>query len=70
MGVAYYLQIVGQKNLDLSVASILLSMESVFAVIFGALLLQEKMTIWEWLGCILMFSALILSQIKFQKKAE
>ena len=70
MGIAYYLQIVGQKNLELSVASILLSMESVFAVIFGALLLQEKMTIWEWLGCILMFSALILSQIKFRKKAE
>ena len=69
MGVAYYLQILGQKNLELSVASILLSMESVFAVIFGALILKETMTPWEWLGCFLMLSALILSQIKFKKKA-
>ena len=68
MGFAYYLQILGQKDLDLSVASILLSMESVFAAIFGALLLKETMTFWEWLGCILMFSALILSQIKFKEK--
>ena len=68
MGIAYFLQILGQKDLDLSVASILLSMESVFAVIFGALLLQETLTLWEWLGCFLMFSALILSQIQFKKK--
>ena len=69
MGVAYYLQIVGQKDLELSVASILLSMESEFAAVFGALLLRETMTIWEGLGCVLMFSAVILSQIPFQKKA-
>jgi drug/metabolite transporter (DMT)-like permease len=68
MGVAYYLQILGQKNLELSVASILLSMESVFAVVFGALILKETMTPWEWLGCFLMLSALILSQIRFKKK--
>ena len=68
MGIAYLLQILGQKDLELSVASILLSMESVFAVIFGALILEETMTKWEWLGCALMFSALILSQIKFKKK--
>ena len=70
MGIAYYLQILGQKNVDLSVASILLSMESVFAVIFGALILGERMTTWEWLGCALMFSALILSQIRFKKKLD
>ena len=68
MGIAYFLQILGQKDLDLSVASILLSMESVFAAIFGALLLKETMNVWEWLGCFLMFSALILSQIQFKKK--
>ena len=68
MGIAYFLQIVGQKDLELSVASILLSMESVFAAVFGALLLRETMTAWEWLGCFLMFSALILSQVKFKKK--
>ena len=70
MGIAYLLQILGQKDLELSVASILLSMESVFAVIFGALILEETMTKWEWLGCALMFSALILSQIKFKKKTK
>ena len=67
MGIAYFLQILGQKNLELSAASILLSLESVFAVIFGALLLQETMTPWEWLGCGLMFAAVILSQIPFPK---
>lgn len=69
MGIAYFLQILGQKNLEPSAASILLSMESVFAVIFGALFLRETMTPWEWLGCILMFAAVILSQVQFQKKA-
>lgn len=69
MGVAYFLQIVGQKNLEMSVASILLSMESVFAIIFGALILRETMTGWEWLGCGLMFAAVTLSQIQFKKKA-
>lgn len=69
MGMAYFLQILGQKHLDLSVASILLSMESVFAAIFGALLLHERMTTWEWLGCGLMLTAVILSQIQLKKKA-
>lgn len=67
MGIAYYLQIVGQKNLEPSAASILLSMESVFAVLFGAWILKETMTPWEWLGCALMFAAVIMSQIQFEK---
>lgn len=67
MGVAYYLQILGQKYLEPSAASILLSMESVFAVIFGALFLHETMTSWESLGCVLMFAAVILSQVRFRK---
>lgn len=70
MGVAYYFQIIGQKDLDPSAASILFSMESVFAVIFGALFLQETMTKWEWLGCILMFAAVILSQVKIKTTAK
>ena len=70
MGIAYYLQILGQKYLEPSAASILLSMESVFAVIFGALFLKETMTVWEWIGCALMFAAVILSQIKFKKKEQ
>ena len=69
MGIAYYLQILGQKNLEPAAASILFSLESVFAVIFGALFLQETMTAWEWLGCGLMFCAVLLSQIQFREKA-
>jgi len=70
MGVAYYLQIVGQKHLAPSTASILFSMESVFAVIFGALILHEIMTVWEIVGCALMFAAMILSQIQPKKKSD
>lgn len=68
MGIAYCLQIVGQKGMELSVASLILSAESVFAVIFGAIFLKETMTSWEWIGCGLMFVAVILSQIQFKKK--
>ena len=68
MGIAYFFQILGQKSVDLSVTSILLSTESVFAVIFGALILGERMTIYELIGCALMLSAVILSQIPFKKK--
>ncbi len=70
MGIAYFLQIVGQKSVELSVAPILLSTESVFAVIFGALILSEKMTVWELIGCALMLIAVILSQITFKKKID
>jgi drug/metabolite transporter (DMT)-like permease len=70
MGIAYYLQILGQKYLEPSVASILLSMESVFAAIFGALILHETMTVWELAGCVLMFLAVILSQIKLDKSKQ
>lgn len=68
MGIAYYFQIVGQKYLRPSAASIIFSMESVFAVIFGAIILRETMTAWEILGCVLMFAAMILSQIRFKEK--
>lgn len=68
MGIAYFLQILGQKDLEPSAASILLSMESVFAVLFGALILGETMTFWEITGCILMFTAVILSQIPLKTK--
>lgn len=63
MGVAYSLQIVGQKGLDPTVASLLMSMESVFAVLFAWLLLKETMTSYELLGCCLVFAAVIISQL-------
>ena len=68
-GVAFTLQIVGQKDLDPTPASIIMSMESVVAVICGALILKETMTSWEIWGCILMFAAVILSQLPEKKKS-
>ena len=67
-GVAYTLQIIGQKHLEPAPAALIMSLESVFAVLFGALLLHERMTRWEILGCVLMFIAVILSQIPIKKK--
>jgi drug/metabolite transporter (DMT)-like permease len=61
-GVAYTLQIVGQKNTDPTVASLILCLESVFSVLFGWLLLHEQLSAREGAGCILMFAAIILAQ--------
>lgn len=69
MGVAYTLQIIGQKYLEASAASLLMSLESVFAVLSGALILHERMTLWEGIGCVLVFAAVILSQLPDKKKA-
>ena len=68
MGVAYTLQIVGQKDLEPSTASLIMSLESVFAAIFGYFILKEAMTDWELLGCLLVFLAVILSQITIKTK--
>lgn len=62
-GVAYTLQIIGQKNVNPTVASLLLSLESVFSVLAGWILLQEKLGIREILGCVLIFAAIILAQL-------
>lgn len=68
MGVAYSLQIVGQKSLEPTTASLIMSLESVFAVITAWLILNERLNAWETAGCILVFSAVILSQIPFKAK--
>ena len=64
-GIAYTLQIVGQKNVNPAVASIILSLESVFGVIGGAVFMQEIMSEREYLGCAIVFTAVIISQIDF-----
>lgn len=69
-GAGYTLQIVAQKNVDPTVASILLSLESVFAAVFGALILHESMTSRELLGCALMFAAIVLAQLPAPKRAK
>ena len=63
MGAAYSLQIIGQRSLESTTASLIMSLESVFAVIFGMLILGEQLSGWEIIGCILVFTAVILSQI-------
>jgi len=70
MGVAYSLQIIGQKDIEPAAASLIMSLESVFAVLFGCLLLRETMTFWEVTGCVLMFLAVVLSQIPVPIKAK
>ena len=70
MGAAYSLQIIGQKHVAPAPASLIMSMESVFAVVFGWLLLNETMTHREAWGCILMFVAVILSQIPIPNKKK
>lgn len=69
MGIAYSLQIIGQKNLDSATASLLMSTESVFAVLAGWLVLNERLSFWEGLGCVLVFVAVILSQLPDKKKS-
>lgn len=68
MGVAYTLQIVGQKRVAPSAAALLMSLESVFAALFGWLLLHETMTRAEELGCLLVFAAVVISQLPEKKK--
>lgn len=68
MGVAYTLQIVGQKRVAPSAAALLMSLESVFAALFGWLLLHETMTRAELLGCVLVFAAVVISQLPEKKK--
>ncbi len=67
-GVAYTLQIVGQKDTDPTVASLIMCLESVFAVISGWLFLHETLSLREGIGCVLMFAAILLSQIPPKKK--
>lgn len=67
-GVAFTLQIVAQRGANPTLVSLLMSMESVFAVLSGALFLHEAMTPRELFGCVLMFAGILLSQIPFGKK--
>lgn len=62
-GVGYTLQIVGQKGINPTVASLILSLESVTSVIAGFLILGQLLSNREIFGCILMFAAIILAQI-------
>ncbi len=67
-GVAYTLQIVGQKGMNPTVASLIMSLESVISVLAGFFLLHEVLSRRELIGCILMFAAIVLAQLPEKKK--
>ena len=69
-GAGYTLQIVGQKDADPTVASMLLSLESVFAALSGFVLLNQRMSMHEIFGCTLIFIAVIVAQYPEKKKKE
>ena len=67
-GAAYTMQIIGQKYASPTVASIIMSLESVFAVLGGALILLQIPSLFEALGCTLMFTATVISQLPEKAK--
>lgn len=67
-GAGYTLQIIGQEGLNPTIASLLMSLESVFSVIAGWLILNQSLTPREIIGCVIIFVAIIMAQIPFNKK--
>lgn len=62
-GVGYTLQIIGQKGMNPTVASLIMSLESVTSALAGWLLLHQSLTVREIVGCALMFAAIVLAQL-------
>ncbi|URZ02712.1 DMT family transporter [Clostridium felsineum] len=67
VGIAYTLQIIGQRDAKPSHAAIIMSMESVFGAIGGAIILGESMGVKNLIGCMLMLLGMLVAQIKFSK---
>jgi len=70
VGIAYTLQVVGQRNAHPSHAAIILSMETVFAAVGGMIILNENLGIRGNIGCILMLTGMLLSQLQNIRKAK
>lgn len=66
-GIAFTLQIVAQKNVNPVIASLICSLESVFAVLCGWIILKENLTLKELFGCVIVFAAIILAQMPERK---
>ncbi len=62
-GIAYTLQIIGQKGVNPTIASLIMSLESVFSVLAGWVILREKLSVKELFGCLLIFVAVCLAQL-------
>ena len=69
-GVAYTLQIVGQKGMNPTVASLILSLESCISVLAGWLILGQTLSVREGLGCVVMFAAIILAQLPVKNRSK
>ena len=69
-GVAYTLQIVGQKDMNPTVASLILCLESVVSALAGWLILHEALTVRELIGCVLMFAAIVLAQVPMPERQK
>ena len=69
IGVAYTLQVIGQKDTDPAVASLILSMESVVSMLAGWVILGQELTVRELFGCMLVFFAVILVQLPDRNKS-
>ncbi len=67
-GIAYTFQIIGQRDSDPTLAALIMSFESVVSLLGGWLILSQKLTPKELLGCAIMFAAIILSQLPERKK--
>ncbi len=65
---AFTFQIIGQKYTEPTIASMLLCLESVFSVVFSFIILGERMTGVEYIGCAVMFTAIIIAQLPAKKK--
>ena len=69
-GIAYTLQVVGQKGADPAIASLIMSLESVISAVSGFLFLHQTLSPREMAGCVLMFLAIVLVQLPAGKKRE
>ena len=69
-GVAYTLQILGQKDLNPAIASLIMCLESVFSALGGWLLLHQSLSLREGAGCALIFAAVVLAQLPIGQTAE
>ena len=69
-GVAYTLQIVGQKDMNPTVASLILCLESVVSALAGWIILNQALTTRELFGCVLMFVAIVLAQVPMPGKRK
>ena len=68
MGIAFTLQVIAQKKVDPNRAAIILNLEAVFAVLAGWLFFAEILSEREFLGCLLMFAGMMLSQLHTKKE--